>query len=94
MYSALAKFDGSVVVERTKGEMSARRGGTSMNFVAVNLAHDILTQKRTIEEARSEYTRLDDAYKRGEKPPYTQNSQFELPTDNTQDRDVSTLPPS
>ena len=43
MYSKLAEYDGSVIVERTKGELSARCGGTSMNFVAVNLAHDIVT---------------------------------------------------
>jgi hypothetical protein len=40
MYSTLAEFDGSVIAERTKGELSARCGDTSMNFVALNLAHD------------------------------------------------------
>lgn len=92
MYSALAEFDGSVIAERTKGELSARCGGTSMNFVALNLAHDIITRKRTVQDARAEYTRLYDAYKRGEKPPYTQGFQFDLPTENTQDRDIATLP--
>lgn len=57
MYSKLAAFDGSVICERTKGEISARCGGTSMNFVAINLAHDIVSGKRTVEEARAEYTR-------------------------------------
>ena len=87
MYTPLAEFDGSVIVERTKGEMSARCGGTSMNFVALNLAHDIVTGKRSVEDARREYARLYRAFKKGEKPPYTQAFQFDLPRD-TRDPDV------
>jgi hypothetical protein len=91
MYSTLAEYDGSVIIERTKGEMSARCGGTAMNFVAINLAHDIVTGKRSVSEARTEYTKLYQAYKAGEKPPYTQNFQFELPRGDTKDLDVATL---
>jgi hypothetical protein len=90
-FSALAEFDGSVIVERTKGEISARCGGTSMNFVAINLANDIVTGKRSVNDAREEYTRLYQAYKRGEKPPYTQSFQFSLPSEDTKDLDVSTV---
>ena len=91
MYSLLAEYDGSVIAERTKGEISARCGGTSMNFVAINLAHDIISGKLSVAEAREEYTRLYQAYKKGEKPPYTQGFQFPLPKDDTKDRDTSTL---
>lgn len=88
-YSALAEYDGSVIVERTKGELSARCGGTSMNFVAVNLAHDIVTGTRSVEEARQEYARLYRAFHNGEKPPYTQGFQFRLPEGDTADPDVA-----
>lgn len=91
MFSKLAEYDGSVIAERTKGELSARCGGTSMNFVAINLAHDIVTATRTVAEAREEYTRLYVAFKRGEKPPYTQGFQFPLPTGDTKDRDVPAI---
>jgi hypothetical protein len=90
-FSALAEFDGSVMIERTKGEISARCAGTSMNFVAINLAHDIVTGKRSVKEARDEYTRLYQAYKNGEKPPYTQAFQFKLPNEDTKDLDVETV---
>ncbi|MBE3560092.1 MAG: hypothetical protein IMW89_12830 [Ktedonobacteraceae bacterium] len=90
-YTDLARFDGSVIVERTKGEISARCGGTSMNFVAINLAHDIVTGKRTVEEARAEYARLYQAFQRGEKPPYTQAFQFAVPRGNTGDLDAVLL---
>jgi hypothetical protein len=91
IFSTLAEYDGSVIAERTKGELSARCGGTSMNLVAINLAHDIITGKRTVAEARAEYTRLYQAYQNGEKPPYTQRFQFDLPKENTSDPDVATL---
>lgn len=91
MYSKLAEYDGSVIAERTKGELSARCGGTSMNFVAINLAHDIITGRRSVAEARQEYTRLYRAFKQGEKPPYTQAFQFPLPKEETKDPDTPTL---
>jgi hypothetical protein len=91
MYSQLAEYDGSVMVERTKGEISARCGGTSMNFVAINLAHDIVSGQRTVDEARKEYGRLYEAHQRDEKPPYTQAFQFDLPTEDTKDLDVTVL---
>ena len=92
MFCDLAEYDGSVIAERTKGELSARCGGTSMNFVAINLAHDIITGKLSVAEARSEYTRLYQAYQNGDKPPYTQGFQFPLPKDDTKDPDTVTLP--
>lgn len=88
MFSTLAEYDGSVIAERTKGEISARCGGTSMNFVAINLAHDIITGRLSVAEAREEYARLYQAYQRGEKPPYTQSFQFSLPREDTKDRDL------
>ena len=62
-----------------------------MNFVAINLAHDIIIGKRTVADARDEYTRLYQAYKNGEKPPYTQSFQFPLPKQDTKDPDTPTL---
>ncbi len=90
-FSALAEFDGSLIIERTRGEMSARCGGTSMNFVAINLAHDIVSGKRTVEQARSEYARLYEAYQKGEKPPYAQAFQFAVPSGDTRDPDTPVL---
>ena len=63
-----------------------------MNFVAINLAHDIITGSRTVELARAEYSCLYDAYKnKDEKPPYTQAFLFEVPTGDTRDPDVARL---
>ena len=89
MHSTLAAYDGSLTVERTKGEMSARCGGTSMNFVAVNLAHEIIIGERTIDDARVEYARLYRLHQNGETHPYTEGFVFDLPTSDTKDSDVA-----
>ena len=91
MFSKLAAYDGSVIAERTKGELSARCGGTSMNFVAINLAHDIVSGKRFVEEARAEYARLYKAQQDGQQEPYAGSFQFELPKEDTKDLDVAIL---
>jgi hypothetical protein len=38
LYDELAKYDGSVVLERTSGEISARCGKEDANFLTLNLA--------------------------------------------------------
>ncbi len=81
MFDELAAYDGSVIVERTKGTMAARCDKEEMNFLALNLANDIVTGQRTVEEARQFYAETAMAFMNGETPPYTQGLQFEVPND-------------
>jgi hypothetical protein len=90
-YDELARYDGSVIVERTKGLISARCAGEEMNFVAINLAHDIVTGERSVEDARQEYTRLYQVYQNDEKPASTQGFLFDPPQGSTGDPDVKTI---
>ena len=57
----------------------------------VNLAHDIITGRRTVDEARAEHTRLCEASNRGEKTAYAQAFQFRVPHGGTGDADVTTV---
>ncbi len=84
----LATYDGSVIVERTKGEISARCDKEEMNFLALNLANDVATGNKTVEEARMYYAKAAMAFMNGEKDPYTQGLQFTVPHGNTGDRDM------
>jgi hypothetical protein len=63
----LAAFDGSVMFERTKGELSARCGGEAANFLAVNLAREIVEGTRSVDDARRVYEDEMKAFKAGEK---------------------------
>lgn len=79
-HDELAAYDGSVIVERTKGTLAARCDKEEANFLALNLAVDVIRGKRTVEEARTFYATTAMALMKGEKPPYTQKLQFEVPT--------------
>ena len=54
-FDQLAEFDGSVIVDRTKGETAARCDKEEMNFLALNLANDIVINKTNAQQARKEY---------------------------------------
>jgi hypothetical protein len=75
-FDELAEYDGSVIVERTKGEISARCDKEEMNYLALNLANDIVTGKRSVADAREFYVKTAMAFKQGRKDPYTQGLQF------------------
>lgn len=75
-YDELARYDGSVVLERTAGEMSARCDKEPANFLAINLAHDVATGKRTVEDARMEYGKQIKGLMAGNKSDYTGGIMF------------------
>jgi hypothetical protein len=51
----LAAFDGSISVDRTRGEVSARCNDERMNFVALNLVHAIVIGRLSVDEARKQF---------------------------------------
>lgn len=83
-------FDGSVIVERTKGTIAARCDKEPMNFLALNLANDLLSGKKSVREARKFYADTAMATMKGETPAYTQSLQFSVPQ-STRDPDVSVM---
>ena len=88
-YDDLAMYDGSVIVERTKGELSARCDKEGANFLAVNLAHEIATGRRTPEQARQMYAEQIRMMKAGQMTPYTSGLMFTPPpSGNDPDRAV------
>lgn len=74
--SSLAEFDGSVVVERTAGEVSARCHDEEANFLALNLMHDIVTGAKTPKEARDYYAKEFADYRRKKPTPYMEKLRF------------------
>lgn len=90
-FDDLARFDGSVIVERTKGTMSARCDREAANFLALNLAHDIITDRRTVEDVRQAYAEKIKAFMQKEVDPYMEEFQFSLPTGETGDPDVTLI---
>ena len=90
-FSEIAMFDGSVVVERTKGEVSARCDMEAANILALNMMHEIVTGRKTAEEARELYTEQTAAYVMNKPAPYAEQFQFDLSAEEKFDTDKATI---
>ncbi len=82
-FTELAHFDGSVVCNRTNGVISARCDLEGANFLAINLAHDIIKGNKDVESARDFYATAMKEMINGGKPDYVQKLQFDVPGGNT-----------
>jgi hypothetical protein len=88
-FDELARYDGSVIVDRTKGTLSARCDREEMNFLALNLAHDIISGKRTVEEARDHFAKTAAKFKEGDTTnTLVRGLQFNVSKTETGDRDM------
>lgn len=85
----LGKFDGSVTFDRTQGTMSARCDKEGNNFLALNLANDIITNKKTVDEARKMYGDIIKEKMNGGNPEYMNKLTFSIQS-NTADPDKNT----
>lgn len=82
--SQLLQFDGSVVIERTRGELAARCDSERANYLALNLAHEIIIGKKRVDEARVFYA---EAVQKKRHQEYLEGFLFQLPTSEQADPD-------
>ncbi len=86
-FNDLAMFDGSIVCNRTNGEMSARCDKEGANFLAINLANDVIKGDKDVETARDFYATSVKEFINGGEPAYMQKLQFDVASGNTADSD-------
>jgi hypothetical protein len=89
--TAIAQFDGSVMTERTSGEVSARCHDEEANLLALNLMHDIVTGAKTVQEARDYYGKEVLDYRRKKPTPYMTSLRFTPDARNAPDPDTRIL---
>jgi hypothetical protein len=87
-FTPLAEFDGSVIVERTAGEVSARCHDEQANFLALNLMHDIVTGAKTAQDARNYYAKEFLDYRRKKPTPYMERLRFDPGDQAAADPDI------
>lgn len=89
MFDELAAYDGSVTADRTQGHLAARCDKEAANFLALNLANDIVMRRKTVAGARTYYGRAIAEFKKsGAMDPYMQRLQFTPTRGKTADPDV------
>lgn len=89
-FTPLAGFDGSAIVERTVGEVSARCNDEQANSLALNLMNDIVIGEKNVEEAREYYAKEFLDARRKKPTPYMDELHFE-PRNDTADPDERLL---
>jgi hypothetical protein len=73
----LTWFDGSVYIDRTAGEVSAKCHMEAMNMLTLNLVHDIVIGKRTVDGARMFYSETAERFtKTKQTSPYMEKLLF------------------
>ncbi len=87
MFDELARFDGSCLLDRTAGEAAARCDSEAANTVTLNLMHDIVTGRTTVDEARKTFGEMMVAYTLGRSAPYAEGLRFAVPDGGTEDED-------
>jgi hypothetical protein len=90
-FTELAEFDGSVVVERTVGEVSARCHDEQANSLALNLMNDIVTGAKTARQAREYYAQEFLDFRRKKPTPYMDGLRFTPATAGAADPDFAVL---
>ena len=87
MLQAIAEFDGSILVDRTAGELAARCDSESASVVSLNMVHEIVTGKRTMEDARETLAQNKIGYTLGRDAPYAERLLFDIPQGGTEHLD-------
>ena len=90
-YDAIGRFHGSVTPRRTRGELCVECKDEPQNVLALNLVHDVVTEQKSVTEARDLFTEAYAKLVAGGNPEYTQGLQFDLPRDDQRDPGRSTL---
>lgn len=91
MFDELARYDGSVIAERTKGTLAARCDKEGANYLALNLAHDIVEGKRNVDESRQYYADAIMRMMKGEKDSYLTGLKFEVSREDLTNPDETVL---
>jgi hypothetical protein len=84
----LFEYDGSLIIKRTDGELGAKCDKEGANFLAVNLANDVITGKKSVKEARDFYaSAIKEFALQNKMSPYMQSFQFTVSKGGTSDTD-------
>ena len=90
-FNALSVYNGSVLADRTRGELTAHCDRETTNFLALNLAHDIIRGRLTAEQAREAHTSALQELMAGKSPDYTQKLMIGSPQGELADPDTPTI---
>jgi hypothetical protein len=79
----LRRFDRRLEVDETTNELSFQSDNESTNFLALNLADDIVTEKRSVDDARDFFRKTLELQRSGKSSEYLEGFLFDVPNERT-----------
>lgn len=92
-FDEIAQFNGSVVPNRTRGELSSTSDSEDTNFLALNVVDDIVKGERNVEQALTYYAQIIRAKMIKEPEPALQGLKFTPPKTNAETADPGEIAP-
>ncbi|RHW32758.1 hypothetical protein D1B33_16455 [Lysinibacillus yapensis] len=87
----VAQLEGSLVIDRTKGEVSVHCDNEGANTLSMNMMHEVVTGQRTPQEAREFIKKEIVEYMMNRPAPYAEKFQFQLLQGEHWDPDVTVV---
>ena len=72
----LRRFDRRLEINASRSQLSSRSESEPMNFLALNLAHEIVTDRRSVQDARDFYLKTERLAQAGKSSRYTEGLLF------------------
>lgn len=72
----LKRFDPRLEVDESRGLLSSRSDSEALNFLALNLADEVASDKRTVRDAREFYEKTERLAEAGKSSPYLRGLMF------------------
>lgn len=76
--AALKRFDPRVTADRIRGELSSLSSSENLNFLALNLADEIVSGRRSADEARAFFLKTEELSRSGKSSSYLGGFRFEV----------------
>lgn len=92
-FAELAEFNGSLLPDRTRGELTSISDAEDTNFLALNVAHDLIRGDRTVDQARTYYAQIIRAKMIGEPDRALQGLKFTPASSASESADPDELAP-
>ncbi|HTY51479.1 MAG TPA: hypothetical protein VMB48_17470 [Steroidobacteraceae bacterium] len=74
--AALVAYDGSILVDRSRGEITVHCDSEEANFITLNIAHDIITGEDTTEQAQAHHAQIVEGMRIGDPEEYPEHLMF------------------
>jgi hypothetical protein len=91
-FPELARFDDRLVMDRTRNELSFRSDSEKKNFLALNLADEIVSNWKDAQSARQALAEGMDLSRAGKSSPYTEGLRFRVQNKDSESPDRSVEP--